>query len=51
MRLANILKKKNLKPLLVLEQAVEEGTPNTMDSVEAIGKSRENVKNVFGGAS
>lgn len=48
MRLANILKKKNLKPHLVIEQAAEEGTPNTMNSVEAIGKSLINVKEVFG---
>ncbi len=47
-RLADMLKKKNLKPNLVLEQAVEEGTPNTMSAVEAIGKSLKNVKKVFG---
>lgn len=46
-RLASILKQKNLKPHLVLEQAVEEGTPNTMNAIEAMTKSLDNVKKVF----
>ena len=46
-RLIKILKNKKLKPHIVLEQAIEEGTPNTMSSVEAIGKSLSNVKEMF----
>ncbi len=46
-RLADILKSKNIIPHLVLEQAVEEGTPYTMPAVEAIKKSVVNIKNVF----
>ena len=34
-RLANKLKSKNIKPHIVLEQAVEEGSPNTMDGIKA----------------
>jgi inosose dehydratase len=46
-RLIKILKNKKLKPHIVLEQAIEEGTPNTMSSVGAIGKSLSNVKEMF----
>ncbi len=35
------------KPLLVLEIAVEKGTPNTMDSVEAHKRSAEYARKVF----
>lgn len=45
--LASILKKNNMKPHIVLEQAIEEGTPHTMGTIEAMSKSLENVKNVF----
>ena len=47
MKLIIILKNKNLNPHIVLEQAIEEGTPNTMSSAEAIGKSLSNVKEMF----
>ena len=46
-RLAGVLKKKMLKPHLVLEQAVENGTQHTMDAVAAIRKSLENVRVIF----
>lgn len=46
-RLALILKQKNLKPHLVLEQATEKGTPNTMDAVTAIGNSLTYAKRIF----
>lgn len=46
-RLAGILKSKKIKPHLVLEQAVEKGTPHTMTTVEAIEKSVLNIKKVF----
>ncbi|MDZ7605013.1 MAG: TIM barrel protein [Cyclobacteriaceae bacterium] len=46
-RLAGVLKKKMLKPHLVLEQAAENGTPHTMDAVAAIRKSLENARLVF----
>ena len=46
-RLAETLRKKNIKPLLVLEQAIEEGTPHTLDTVSAMRKSLNNVRNVF----
>ncbi len=46
-RLASFLKQKKLNPNLVLEQAVEEGTPNTMGTIEAMSKSLKNVKQVF----
>ncbi len=41
------LKSHGVKPLLVLEQAVEGGTPNTMDAVESHRRSREYVEQVF----
>ena len=47
LRLASVLKEKELKPHIVLEQAIEEGTPHTMDTVEAMNKSLTNVKKVF----
>ena len=46
-RLASILKKHGMKPHIVLEQAIEEGTPHTMDTVQAMSKSLENVKRIF----
>jgi inosose dehydratase len=36
-----------VKPLLVMEIAVEKGTPNTMDSVEAHKRSAEYARKVF----
>ena len=45
--LAEKLLANNIKPHLVLEQAVEKGTPHTLGSIEAIGKSLDNVKEVF----
>lgn len=47
MKLIKILKTKNLKPHIVLEQAIEDGTPNTMSAVEAIGQSLSNAKKLF----
>lgn len=46
-RLADILKKKDINPHLVLEQAVEEGTPQTMSTVQALSKSLNHAKKVF----
>jgi inosose dehydratase len=48
-RLANILQRKGLKPHVVLEQAIEAGTPHTMNTVEAMSRSLENVKEIFKG--
>ena len=45
--LADILKKKKLNPHLVLEQAVENGTPQTMSTVQALSESLINAKKVF----
>ena len=38
-----------LRPHIVLEQAVERGTPNTMKSVEAFRRSTQNVRRLFAG--
>jgi len=46
-RLADELLKRKLKPQLVLEQAVEEGTPHTLDAIAAQRKSLEHVRAVF----
>lgn len=46
-RLADTLKEKGLNPHIVLEQAIEKGTPHTMGSVEAMNESLKNVKTVF----
>ena len=46
-RLAKILKQKGVHPHIVLEQAVEKGTPHTMKTVEAMSKSLTNVKMIF----
>lgn len=48
-RLANDLRQIGVKPLLVLEQAVETGSPNTMDGLEAFKKSTEYTRRVFEG--
>jgi inosose dehydratase len=41
------LKAQGVKPLLVLEQAVEQATPNTMDAVESHRRSRAYVEKMF----
>ena len=46
-RLAEALRQRDIRPHLVLEQAVEEGTPYTMDAVSAIAESLENVRAIF----
>jgi inosose dehydratase len=48
-RLAGSLLQIGVKPLLVLEQAVEAGSPNTMNAVEAFKKSTEYTRQVFAG--
>ena len=47
-KVAEILKAQGASPLLVLEQAVEKGTPNTMDALESHRRSRAYVEKVFG---
>ena len=46
-RLAGEMLDRKLRPHLVLEQAVEKGTPNTMDAVSAIGQSLVKVQEIF----
>jgi inosose dehydratase len=46
-RVAKDLKAQGVKPLLVLEQAVEKGTPDTMDAAESHRRSRAYVEKVF----
>jgi inosose dehydratase len=46
-RLAAYLLAIGIKPLLVLEQAVEAGSPNTMNAVEAFQKSVQYTREVF----
>jgi inosose dehydratase len=41
------LKAQGMKPLIVLEQAVEKGTPNTMDALESHRLSRAYVEKLF----
>jgi inosose dehydratase len=48
-RLADSLLQIGVKPLLVLEQAVEAGSPKTMNAVEAFQKSTEYTPRVFAG--
>jgi len=47
--LAEYLLQVGVKPLLVLEQAVEAGSPKTMNAVEAFQKSTEYTRRVFAG--
>jgi len=47
--LAKYLQSIGIKPHLVLEQAVEQGTPKTMGTVEAFKKSSEYARRVFAG--
>lgn len=46
-RLAEEMARLKLHPHLVLEQAVEKGTPHTMDAVSAIGASLKGVEELF----
>jgi len=48
-RLADDLLKIGVRPLLVLEQAVEAGSPNTMTAVEAFQRSTQYTRQVFAG--
>jgi inosose dehydratase len=48
-RLADYLLQIGVKPLLVLEQAVEAGSPKTMNAVEAFKKSTEYTRQIFAG--
>ena len=48
-RLKAWLDQRGMKPHLVLEQAVEEGSPQTLDVVTAHRKSRENATALFAG--
>jgi len=48
-RVADELQSRGVRPLLVLEQAVEKGTPNTMDAIESHRRSRAYVEEVFAG--
>ena len=41
------LKERGLKPMLVLEQAAEEGTPHTMNALDAHRKSQAAVRTIF----
>jgi len=47
-RLSGFLKKKGIRPHLVLEQAVEGGTPKTINAVEAHKKGVAGVNRLFG---
>jgi inosose dehydratase len=46
-RVAEDLLAQGVRPLLVLEQAVEKGTPHTMDAIESHRRSRAYVEEVF----
>lgn len=46
--LAAILRERGAQPLLVLEQAIEAGTPSSMPHVEAYRRSRAYIERVFG---
>ena len=46
-KVAEELKSQGVRPLLVLEQAVEKGTPDTMDAEESHRRSRKYVEQVF----
>lgn len=47
-RVAASLVSRDIRPLLVVEQAVEAGTPDTMDAVESHRRSRAYAEEVFG---
>jgi len=46
-RLSMWLKERGIRPHLVLEQAVEEGSPHTLDAVTAHRQGQENVRRLF----
>lgn len=46
--LANHLLKINVRPHLVMEQAVETGSPKTMSTIEAFQKSSQYARRIFG---
>lgn len=46
-RLAEALRKARVRPHLVLEQAAETGTPQTLDPAEAMRRSADNARSVF----
>ena len=48
-RLANKLKQKGINPHIVLEQAIEQGTPHTIGTIEAMSNSLAEVQKVFRG--
>lgn len=48
-KVAGMLKANGVRPLLVLEQAVEKGTPQTMDAVESHRRSRAYAAKLFTG--
>lgn len=48
-RLADWFRRKRLTPHLVLEQAVEKGSPETLDGVSAHRQSLENARRLFSG--
>jgi inosose dehydratase len=48
-RLADVVLKIGVKPLLVLEQCVEAASPNTMNAVEASKRNIEYTRQVFAG--
>jgi len=48
-RLMEELKKQKIQPHLVCEQAVEQGTPDTMDTVAALSRSLDYLERVFVG--
>lgn len=48
-RLAKMLKQSDINPHIVLEQAVEEGSPHTMGAVEAHSEGMEYAKEIFNG--
>ncbi len=48
-RLASDLKAQSIRPLLVLEQCLEKGSPNTMGPVEAHRQDVAYAKSVFAG--
>jgi inosose dehydratase len=48
-RLAEALRRIRVRPLLVLEQAIEEGSPSTLKPLEAFRQSTEYARQVFAG--
>ncbi|MGK7395649.1 MAG: sugar phosphate isomerase/epimerase family protein [Candidatus Cyclobacteriaceae bacterium M3_2C_046] len=47
LKLAEMIKALQVEPLLVIEQAVEKGTPNTIDAIKALSQSRSHAKQIF----